>query len=222
MSEQPGDSTKKYIKFDDDSESDSDIQVNQQGKTRHEMLRDGDRLLIDTKYFEGQTQTDVHLCNYLVFTAQLCLANYRDRATHSYYKSQLLEGLGVKKIAELIRKEVGTEELSNWQQREELASRIGQSAHYIERLTDFSPDSKESVGQALLRMLEIDMAVGVMLGNEGHAVLAIGYSSDKSEIIVWDALMGRGNPRLRRINLNDPHLEVTTAVAVHPGFKSPA
>lgn len=179
------------------------------------IIRD-DKLVIDPCLLENQTQTDLDSCNYLVLAALVHLCNPEG-------VSPIPRRLGFKTVAKIIRGQVGTPRLSTWQMQEELQKRLP-NVRLVTGMLGYAKDNEESVGQAVVHMLEEGMLPAVMLQKENHAILPIGYSGDKLEVIAWDALSGRGNPRLRRLPTNEDDLWLIAAARFNKGYayKKPA
>lgn len=178
----------------------------------HELLRSGDSLLVDPSLFRGQFQTDLDLCNYLVFAAQIHLCNLGS----SGISRNIINSVGMKGVAELVRKQLGQPRLSS-----EVAVREFKSRNPNTETTSlpYFADDNETAGSAIVRMLEAGFLPSVVLGGvDGHAVLPIGFSADRQQLVVWDGLNGRGDPSLRRLDVSRDDLKVGLVAKINSGF----
>lgn len=182
-----------------------------------ENIEPTDRLLIDPSIFEGAMQTDGDLCNYLTFTAQIHMCG--KGAEQAKISQRIIKEGGIKPLAELIRKQMGQVRLTNWEARDEFAKRVpGVTA--LHGLSGYKLQN-ENAGEAIVRMIDEDQMIpSILIQNENHAVLGIGVSGNGQEILVWDALRGTGNPRLRRIPIDNDQIGVMLAAKVNPVFQA--
>ncbi len=180
-----------------------------------EGVRSSDKMIVDKDLFRGQFQTDGDLCVYMTLAAQLHLG--KERTTLSVDRKAIIERVGFKNVAESLRKDVKTARLSNWKVRELLNERQPESKK-IFALSEYLSEG-ETLGKASVRMMKEGFLPSFILQNEDHAVLGIGYSSDEKEIVVWDSLSGKGDPRLRRIPIDRNDLNFVSAVELDGNFK---
>lgn len=186
----------------------------------NEVVKTSDRLLVDPDYFKGQYQTDSDLCNYLALAAQvhMCTPNNEDAE-----RSKLvMKNSGLKRVAEMVRKQVGEARLSTHQAESEFKDRTGITPIY--GATGLKQaglmNEGENVGYGIARAISGEgMLPSVLLFKEDHMVLGIGTSGDGKEIIAWDALMGKGDPKLRRISVDRDDLGMNIAAKINPVFK---
>ena len=177
-----------------------------------EVILENDSYLVDPKVFSGQKQTDGHLCNYLTTIAQVQLCR------NDSYLEDIKNFGGLKGAAEALRKEVGTPELNNFQARDVVSERIPDSVEKITLMSLWEPADDLSVGEGVVKMIEQDFLPSVILEGERHAVLPIGVSENRQELIVWDALTGKGDSRLRRVPV-DTTMSFNASAKINPVFK---
>lgn len=185
-----------------------------------EVVKSSDKLIVDPKLFKGQFQPDGNLCNYLALAAQIHTCN--PDQSQAEISKKVIENAGILKVAEMVRTQVGTPRLSNFQAQDEFRERAGIEPVYGATGLKQAGIWKEgdNVGRAMASAIANEgMLPSILLMSEDHVVLGIGTSDDKKEIIAWDALTGQGNPRLRRISVDKDNMGMIIAAKVNPVFK---
>lgn len=201
---------KHFLKFED---------VNQ-----HEMIKESDHFLVDPDLFKGQFQTDSDLCGYLALAAQMQMG-MMDK-TEAETAKKAISSYGLKTMAENLRRQVGSNRLDTHSAEREIKDRIDAKpiigGSGLKDAGFWRPG--ENIGEAIANAIdEGEMLPSIILAGLDHMVLGIGVSEDKNEIIAWDAKMGTGDPKLRRIPVDSPMLErmnsgMAIAVKVNPVF----
>jgi hypothetical protein len=188
-------------------------------KDNRETVRNDDFLLVDPDLFTNVFQTDADLCAYLALAAQLLLSNQENNLAKKSLADIKDRNAELHILAKNLQRMENTARLSNWQTRRVLKNTTP-NVNKIIRFLDYAKPNEE-VGPAVIRMIRDDgLLPAIYLQNEDHAVLVIGVSTQgRKELIAWDALSGKGNPRLRRIPVDREDLGFMSAVEVHSLFK---
>ena len=137
-----------------------------------EILKPSDKLIVNPKFFKGQFQPDSNLCNYLAFAAQIHMC--QPEQSQAQISEKVIEGSGILKVAEMVRTQVGTPRLSNFQAQEEFNERTGIEPVYGATGLKQAGIWKEgdNVGKAMARAIsEKEMLPSIILMGADHVVL---------------------------------------------------
>ncbi len=185
-----------------------------------EVVREGDTILPDLQLFENQAQPDGNLCNYVVAAALIHLGRAGDVSASLC----IVERVGFLNVAQILKgQNSGEDRLTSIKLIDLVVDRVQkQSGEVVSGVlgvkeTGYESGATVSMGRRLVGALEGGYISAIVIGGD-HSGLVVGHSEDKQELIVWDSLTGSGNPKLRRLPVDDQSIAFQTAVKMNPAF----
>lgn len=177
--------------------------------------KSSDKFLVDLGLLAGVRQRDSYMCGYLVFEAFLHMTPF----TANEESLTVVRNCGLQASAEALREQVGSETLTSTQMRD--LARNDREIWVTDSMLNYARE-RERAGDALARMVGEGMISVVTLTRENHAVMVVGVSDDKKELILWDPLSGyrkdEDMPNLRREPVGRDDYALVVAAKVNDVF----